>query len=233
MNKKVIFVIIFLILIVLLHPGRHAKYYDYILRANILNELEIDTNNRLNLKLCERNFYSHLILNGKEFIPDDIYNLKDYKKPKQGICQIRTLCVHLIVYLLLGGEFYPNDCEALFKSAIIVPYRNRKNQLNIFLDYMHTFLQLQKIHYRIFIVEQDDDLAFNRAKMLNVGVAEAIKANYSCLILHDVDLFPLVLSNIYSCSRMPRHMSSSVDTFRYKLFFFRITVNCLFSNLQI
>lgn len=50
--------------------------------------------------------------------------------------------------------------------------------------------------------------------MFNVAAREAIKAGYPCLILHDVDLIPLTTGNIYACSKMPRHMSSSLDTFR-------------------
>lgn len=79
---------------------------------------------------------------------------------------------------------------------------------------MHAFLQKQRIHYKIIIVEQNDNSQFNRAKMLNVGANEAIKSNFPCLILHDVDLFPLNSGNIYACTKKPRHMSSSVDTFR-------------------
>lgn len=79
---------------------------------------------------------------------------------------------------------------------------------------MHAFLQKQNIHYRIFIVDQMDNRPFNRGKMLNIGATEAINAGYPCLILHDVDLIPLVSGNIYACTKLPRHMSSCVDTFR-------------------
>lgn len=32
-----------------------------------------------------------------------------------------------------------------------------------------------------------------------------------------MDLMPQRLSNIYACTERPRHMSSSIDTFRYTL----------------
>lgn len=79
---------------------------------------------------------------------------------------------------------------------------------------MHPFLQKQQLHYRIFIVDQNDTLPFNRAKMLNYGAKLAIKLKYDCLVLHDVDLIPINTGNIYGCTKMPRHMSSSLDTFR-------------------
>lgn len=73
---------------------------------------------------------------------------------------------------------------------------------------------MQNIHYRIFVADQQDHTQFNRARMFNVAAREAIKEGYPCLILHDVDLIPLTMGNIYACSKMPRHMSSSLDTFR-------------------
>ncbi|KAF7267943.1 hypothetical protein GWI33_018887 [Rhynchophorus ferrugineus] len=50
-----------------------------------------------------------------------------------------------------------------------------------------------------FTVEQNNTLPFNRAEMMNYGAKIAIE------------------SNIYGCSHRPRHMSSSLDTFRYNL----------------
>lgn len=117
------------------------------------------------------------------------------------------------MYFLLGGSFTP-DCRWSYKSAIIVPYRNRKEHLDIFLNYMHYFLQQQYIQYRIIIVEQNNSLPFNRAKLFNVGAYEAMKLGYNCLILHDVDLLPLTAGNLYACAYFPRHMSSSIDIFR-------------------
>lgn len=108
----------------------------------------------------------------------------------------------------------PDSCIPLFKTAILVPYRNRTDQLSIFLSYMHKFLQNQKLHYRIFIVQQNDNLPFNRAKLLNHGAKVAMQLGIDCLILHDVDLLPLNTGNIYACSKRPRHMSSSIDIFR-------------------
>ena len=42
----------------------------------------------------------------------------------------------------------------LLQVAIIVPYRNRSEQLKIFLRHMHPFLQRQQLSYQIFIIEQ-------------------------------------------------------------------------------
>lgn len=119
--------------------------------------------------------------------------------------------------VFLGGEFIPMSCNPRVKTAVIVPYRNRSLQLQHFLNYMHNFLQNQNVFYRIFVVNQSDLLPFNRAKMLNYGARVAMDMGFLCLILHDVDLLPLNSGNIYGCSKKPRHMSSSVDTFRFNL----------------
>lgn len=110
-----------------------------------------------------------------------------------------------------GGEFIPKQCITKFSSAIIVPYRNRSDQLEIFLIYMHTFLREQNIHYRIFLVEQMDQKPFNRAKLFNIGSVYAAKAQFPCLIFNDVDLLPMNLGNLYACTQNPRHLAVNLD----------------------
>ncbi|CAG9840993.1 unnamed protein product [Diabrotica balteata] len=176
-------------------PSRHARHYSYIPLGDIKNELNLEWPQHVNydLKNCS---YENILRDNNEVDISTITEEKHFLKP------------------LSGGEYIPNDCTPLEKSAIIVPYRDRTYQLNIFVNYMHWYLQHQQLHYRIFIVNQNDSLPFNRAKMLNYGAKLAIKMKYHCLILHDVDLIPINSRNIYACSKMPRHMSSSLDSFR-------------------
>ncbi|XP_054053580.1 beta-1,4-galactosyltransferase 3-like isoform X9 [Rissa tridactyla] len=60
---------------------------------------------------------------------------------------------------------------------------------------------------------------FNRAKLLNVGVREALKdEDWDCLVLHDVDLVPENDYNLYVCDEYyPKHMASAMDKFQYTL----------------
>uniref|UniRef100_A0AAF5DGG4 Galactosyltransferase C-terminal domain-containing protein n=1 Tax=Strongyloides stercoralis TaxID=6248 RepID=A0AAF5DGG4_STRER len=92
-----------------------------------------------------------------------------------------------------GGHFYPNNCKAQQKVAILVPYKNRQVQLRIFLYNIHRTLQKQYIDYVIFIIEPIDNTTFNR------------------------DLIPEDDRNIYQCSKHPRHMSSHINKFNYEL----------------
>lgn len=71
--------------------------------------------------------------------------------------------------------------------------------------------------YRIYIVEQEDDKPFNRALLHNMGALQAMADGFPCLVLHDVDLLPLDAANLYACLSQPRHMSASLDKFRFVL----------------
>jgi len=61
----------------------------------------------------------------------------------------------LYPHLELGGSYRPEECRAKHRVAIIVPYRDRKEHLHIFLNNMHRILIRQQIDYTIFIVEQE------------------------------------------------------------------------------
>lgn len=58
---------------------------------------------------------------------------------------------------------------------------------------------------------------FNRAMLLNVGAAEALKQyDFQCFIFHDVDLLPEDDRNLYTCPTQPRHMSVAINSFLYR-----------------
>ncbi|XP_051736184.1 beta-1,4-galactosyltransferase 3 isoform X2 [Ctenopharyngodon idella] len=109
----------------------------------------------------------------------------------------------------LGGHYRPPDCEPRHHTAIVVPYRNRQTHLRALLYHLHPFLQRQ----------QSGNSTFNRAKLLNVGVREALKEeDWSCIFLHDVDLLPENDHNTYTCHpQYPTHLSVAMDKFRYRL----------------
>lgn len=117
-----------------------------------------------------------------------------------------------------GGRQRPKVCDARQRLAIVVPYRERRVHLKMFLRHMHPFLQRQQLDYRIFVVELKAGIEFNRAMLFNIGFREALKVgNFTCFIFHDVDLLPEDDRNLYRCSAQPRHMSVAVDKMFYKL----------------
>ena len=53
-----------------------------------------------------------------------------------------------------GGLWRPTECRSRHHVAIVVPYRDREEQLRSFLKHMHPFLQHQQLDYGIYIVDQ-------------------------------------------------------------------------------
>lgn len=76
------------------------------------------------------------------------------------------------------------------KLAIIVPFRDRFEELLEFVPHMYKFLNKQKIPFHIFIVQQKDNNRFNRASLINVGFIYT-RNDYDYIAMHDVDLLPL------------------------------------------
>ncbi|XP_043097452.1 beta-1,4-galactosyltransferase 1 [Puntigrus tetrazona] len=120
--------------------------------------------------------------------------------------------------LVMGGRYKPSDCVALQKVAIIIPFRNRGEHLKYWLYYLHPILRRQQLDYGIYVIQQDGEGTFNRAKLLNVGYVEALKEyDYDCFVFSDVDIIPMDDRNTYKCSSQPRHLSVSMDKFGFKL----------------
>uniref|UniRef100_A0A668AYM2 Beta-1,4-galactosyltransferase n=1 Tax=Myripristis murdjan TaxID=586833 RepID=A0A668AYM2_9TELE len=117
-----------------------------------------------------------------------------------------------------GGRFRPPDCIALQKVAIIIPFRHREEHLKYWLYYLHPILQRQQLDYGVYVINQHGEDIFNRAKLLNVGYAEALKEyDYECFVFSDVDLIPMDDRNTYKCFSQPRHLSVSMDKFGFRL----------------
>ncbi|NXX42163.1 B4GT3 galactosyltransferase, partial [Tricholaema leucomelas] len=146
-----------------------------------------------------------------------------------------------------GGRYRPAHCESRSRTAVIIPHRNRETHLGHLLYYLHPFLQRQQLHYGIYVIHQvrprghlggwappgvptrchlplpvspqAGNSTFNRAKLLNVGVKEALKdEEWDCLFLHDVDLIPENDHNLYTCDPWnPKHVSVAMNKFGYSL----------------
>lgn len=112
----------------------------------------------------------------------------------------------------------PQHCLSRYRVALIIPFRNREENLKIFLRHMHVFLRKQLLEYGIYLIEPIQNLTFNRGLLMNIGFKEALKETqkWECFVFHDVDLLPEDERNLYSCPETPRHMSSAVNTLNYK-----------------
>ena len=122
----------------------------------------------------------------------------------------------------VGGYWMP-DCESSTKVAILVPYRNRAEQLEVFLSHMHPLLQRQMLDYRIFVVEQIGKESFNKGAIYNIGFNKSLSyGDFKCFIFHDVDLLSENDYNYYGCPASPMHMCPAIDKFNYKLLYRRL-----------
>jgi len=130
------------------------------------------------------------------------------------------------------SEFYPDlgynkpiGCIARQRTAVIIPYRNREDQLNILLAHLNPILQRQQIDYQIFVIDQQGTTTFSRARLMNAGFLY-VRENYDfdCFIFHDVDLLLETEMGLYKCSNeFPRHLSSSIDKYHYTVPWLGIT----------
>ncbi|XP_038064349.1 beta-1,4-galactosyltransferase 6-like isoform X2 [Patiria miniata] len=139
-------------------------------------------------------------------------------------------------YYVSGGHWIPATCHPRWKVAVIVPFRDRYFQLPIFLRNIVPFLKRQKLEFGIYVIEQANELEFNRAMLMNVGFQQALNfTHWDCFIFHDVDHLPLNDANYYGCSHMPRHFISGADRWNYKLqysFFFGAVTGFTRSQIQ-
>jgi len=92
------------------------------------------------------------------------------------------------------------------KLGIIVPYRNRYDQLEVFKKHMGNYFADKKIKHTVYIVEQDDAKQFNRGFLLNIGYKYAKNDKCDYVVFHDVDMLPINVD--YSYSETPLHLST-------------------------
>ncbi|KAJ8030497.1 Beta-1,4-galactosyltransferase 6 [Holothuria leucospilota] len=131
-----------------------------------------------------------------------------------------------------GGHWKPNKFKDSSKVALLVPFRKRGQMLGIFLRHMIPFLLRQGLEFAIFVIEQANDLKFNRGMLANVGFTEALKfEEWDCVIIHDIDFLPRFDQNSYNCRNMPRHFMSGLAK-RQKLLFYEFNGVTGFSREQ-
>ena len=124
------------------------------------------------------------------------------------------------------GVHRPVGCTARQRTAVIVPYRNRPDHLNLLLAHLNPILQRQQLEYQIFIVNQEGNTTFSRARLMNAGVKylESRDYKWDCYIFHDVDLLIESAAGLYKCQKAyPRHLSASIDKYHYTVPWMGIT----------
>lgn len=77
------------------------------------------------------------------------------------------------------------------KLGIVVPFRDRFEELLEFVPHLHNFLKAQNLNHAIYVINQVDQYRFNRASLINVGFTIAVAGGCDYIAMHDVDLLPM------------------------------------------
>lgn len=110
--------------------------------------------------------------------------------------------------------------EKKTKLGVVVPFRNRHEHLEQFLDRVPKYLYIRGIRATFIIVEQDNASAFNRGMLCNIGFLEAKKQECNYVVFHDVDMLPVDVD--YSYSEVPVHLAT--DRLDFDSYFGGITM---------
>jgi xylosylprotein 4-beta-galactosyltransferase len=93
--------------------------------------------------------------------------------------------------------------------AVVVPFRDRFEELLEFVPHMYQFLNRQRLQHQIWVINQVDKHRFNRASLINVGFLLSRAHGCDYIAMHDVDLLPLNDKLNYSYPQDgPFHVSS-------------------------
>ena len=191
-------------------------------------------NNVINFDACTPSLKNWKVEHDGEYSLEIETFLKATCKSETSMCETSDLVGPLLVqkdkvsfewlkendlnFVQQGGWWSPEGCISRNQVAIVIPYRQREEHLSILLRQLHPILRRQNLHYRIFVIEQDDSYNFNRGKLMNVGYQEALRLfPYNCFVFHDVDLIPENDQIDYGCKSSPSHLSAAVDKFRYQI----------------
>ena len=67
---------------------------------------------------------------------------------------IETIEAKYARYFKRGGFYTPSDCRAAQRLAIVIPFRDRDQQLVILLNHLLPILMRQKLEFKIYVIEQ-------------------------------------------------------------------------------
>ena len=134
------------------------------------------------------------------------------------------ICCLLLTILLslnpLSTNVSPVDCKCVsddesasdekpsHKLAVVVPFRERFDELLTFVPHMDLFLKKQGIAHKIYVINQRDNYRFNRASLINIGFLIS-RSECDYMAMHDVDLLPLNPNLTYAYPQTgPLHLAA-------------------------
>ena len=82
-----------------------------------------------------------------------------------------------------------NTNNNIYSNVIIIPYRNRKEHLDLFIKDVIPLFETYLKPFKLVVIEQEDGTLFNRGMLLNIGFNE-YKDRADNFYNHDVDVYP-------------------------------------------
>lgn len=93
---------------------------------------------------------------------DYVYISDGYMPLNKQVLNITIL--NSIYSFMKDGHYRPQNCTAVQKVAIVVPYRYRQRQLQVFLNNVIPRIHQQQLEYVIYVIEQVRFLKINKTK---------------------------------------------------------------------
>jgi len=104
--------------------------------------------------------------------------------------------------------------QQVHKLAVVIPYRDREENMKILLPELNEYLDKQNIVRKIYVIEQEPGKTFHRGLMRNIGFLEA-DSDCDYFVFHDVDMVPKTTD--YSYESNPTHLAVAASQFNYGL----------------
>jgi hypothetical protein len=105
---------------------------------------------------------------------------------------ILLLIILILLLCVLGKNRESFNGENInYKLNVIIPIRNREEDLNNITDRLEEIFNSQGIHAKYYIIEQSEKNKFNKGKICNVAFIESLKDGFSDnYLFNDVDVYP-------------------------------------------
>lgn len=101
------------------------------------------------------------------------------------------------------------------KLGICIPYRNRKEHLDILIPKLSAHLDSKGIEHSFYVAHQTDDKLFNRGVMKNIAAKYAFEDGCDYIAWHDVDMIPNDDCDYSYPTEHPVHIATQLSKYNY------------------
>ena len=182
-------------------------YYDLIIMGDVLEHIPTEKAQLLIKKIinkCEQLIVCVPYLY-KQDADENKYQKHFQEDLTKDVMDKRYPSLNLMWYHEEIGVYVKNLHYGIKKLTVMIPYRNREENLGVFIPYFKSFMKnySPEIPYKIVVIEQGNDKTFNKGILYNIGFL-ITSGDTDYYALHDVDALPI--SSDYSYHKEPQHL---------------------------